>query len=103
MFRKLFVHPQEVLHKRHLVYCMRIMSVGCATIAVQFILIYYDARSAKHYILISKCLSSKGTDYRQEIYCQHLFWGLNTLNQNMTLFCHNAKSGMSKDLGSRIL
>jgi hypothetical protein len=29
MFRALLVHPQEVLHKRHLVYCMRVMSVGC--------------------------------------------------------------------------
>jgi hypothetical protein len=33
MFRALHAHPQEALHKRHLVYCMR-MSVGCATIAV---------------------------------------------------------------------
>jgi hypothetical protein len=31
MFRALLVHPQEVLHKRHLVYCVR-MSVGCARI-----------------------------------------------------------------------
>jgi hypothetical protein len=35
MFRALFAHLQEVLHKRHLVYCMRIMSVGCATIEVK--------------------------------------------------------------------
>jgi hypothetical protein len=34
MFRALLAHPQEVLNKRHLVYCVRIMSVGCATIAV---------------------------------------------------------------------
>jgi hypothetical protein len=34
MFQALLAHPQEVLHKRHLVYCVRIMSVGCATIAV---------------------------------------------------------------------
>jgi hypothetical protein len=34
MFRTLLVHPQEAIHKRHLVYCVRIMSVGCATIAV---------------------------------------------------------------------
>jgi hypothetical protein len=33
MFRSLLAHPQEPLHKRHLVYCMLIMSVGCATIA----------------------------------------------------------------------
>jgi hypothetical protein len=25
MFRALLVHPQEVLHKRHLVYCVRVL------------------------------------------------------------------------------
>jgi hypothetical protein len=34
MFRALIAHPQEALHKRHLVYCVRIMSVGCSTTAV---------------------------------------------------------------------
>jgi hypothetical protein len=34
MFRALLAHSQEVLHKQHLVYCFRIMSVGCGTIAV---------------------------------------------------------------------
>jgi hypothetical protein len=29
MIRALLAHPQEALHKRHLVYCMRVMSVGC--------------------------------------------------------------------------
>jgi hypothetical protein len=29
MFRALLVHLQEALHKRHLVYCVRVMSVGC--------------------------------------------------------------------------
>jgi hypothetical protein len=29
MFRALLAHPQEVLRKRHLVYCMRVMSVVC--------------------------------------------------------------------------
>jgi hypothetical protein len=28
-------HPQEAPNKRHLVYCVRIMSVGCTTIAVK--------------------------------------------------------------------
>jgi hypothetical protein len=27
MFRTLFAHPQEALHKRHLVYCVRVMLV----------------------------------------------------------------------------
>jgi hypothetical protein len=30
MFRALLVHPQEALHKLHLVYCVRVMSVGCS-------------------------------------------------------------------------
>jgi hypothetical protein len=29
MFRALLAHPQEVLYKRHLVYCVRVLSVGC--------------------------------------------------------------------------
>jgi hypothetical protein len=28
MFRALFAHPQKTLHKRHLVYCVRVMSVA---------------------------------------------------------------------------
>jgi hypothetical protein len=35
MFRALLAHPQEVSHKRHLVYCVRVMSVGCARIGVE--------------------------------------------------------------------
>jgi hypothetical protein len=35
MFLPLLGHSQEVLHKRHLIYCVRIMSVGCATIAAR--------------------------------------------------------------------
>jgi hypothetical protein len=29
VFRALFAHFQEALHKRHLVYCVRVMSIGC--------------------------------------------------------------------------
>jgi hypothetical protein len=29
MFRVLLPHPQEALHKWNLVYCVRVMSVGC--------------------------------------------------------------------------
>jgi hypothetical protein len=29
MFLALLAHPQEGLHKRQLVYCVRVMSVGC--------------------------------------------------------------------------
>jgi hypothetical protein len=28
MFRALLAHPQEALDKRHLVYCVRVLSVG---------------------------------------------------------------------------
>jgi hypothetical protein len=31
MFRALLAHPNDSLHKRYLVYCVRVMSVGCAT------------------------------------------------------------------------
>jgi hypothetical protein len=34
VFRALLANPQNVLHKRHLVYCVRIMSVGCGTFSV---------------------------------------------------------------------
>jgi hypothetical protein len=29
MFRALLAHPQGALHKRHLVYCVRVTSVDC--------------------------------------------------------------------------
>jgi hypothetical protein len=29
MFGALLAHPQEVLHKRHLVYCVIVIAVGC--------------------------------------------------------------------------
>jgi hypothetical protein len=35
MFRALLPHPQEVLYERHLVYCVRIMSVGCGTVVLK--------------------------------------------------------------------
>jgi hypothetical protein len=31
MFRALLAHHQEAFYKRHLVYCMRVMSAGCTT------------------------------------------------------------------------
>jgi hypothetical protein len=37
MFRALLIHPHEVLHKRHLVYCVRVMSVGCTILSSIFI------------------------------------------------------------------
>jgi hypothetical protein len=35
MFRTLLAHPQEALHKRHFVYCVRVMSVSCTRIEVE--------------------------------------------------------------------
>jgi hypothetical protein len=35
MFQALLAHPQEVLNKGHMVYCVPIISVGYATIALQ--------------------------------------------------------------------
>jgi hypothetical protein len=35
MFWALLAHPQEVPHKQRLVYCMRVMSVGCTRIGVE--------------------------------------------------------------------
>jgi hypothetical protein len=34
IFRALLANSQEELHKRHLVYCVRVMSVGCTRIEV---------------------------------------------------------------------
>jgi hypothetical protein len=57
MLRALLAHPQEALNKRHLVYCVRVMSVSCTRIGAAnsqstsswfTILIYYDARSKRN-------------------------------------------------------
>jgi uncharacterized heparinase superfamily protein len=37
-FRALLAPPQKALHKRHLVYCVRVMSVGCTRIGARNIL-----------------------------------------------------------------
>jgi hypothetical protein len=42
MFRALLAHPQEALHKRHLVYCVR-MSVDCDTVVVKLLLVWFSA------------------------------------------------------------
>jgi uncharacterized protein YrrD len=35
MFQALLAHPQEVLHKRCLIYCVRVISIGCTRIEVE--------------------------------------------------------------------
>jgi hypothetical protein len=37
MFRALLARRQEALHKRHLVYCVRVMSVGCTRNRVELV------------------------------------------------------------------
>jgi hypothetical protein len=37
MFRALLARLQEALHKRHLVYCVRVMSVGISRIGVELV------------------------------------------------------------------
>jgi hypothetical protein len=37
MFRALLAHPLEALNERYLVYCVRIMSVGCGTVAIAIV------------------------------------------------------------------
>jgi hypothetical protein len=37
MFQALLAHPQEVLHKPHLVYCVHAMSLGCTRIGVELV------------------------------------------------------------------
>jgi hypothetical protein len=37
MIRALLAHPQEALHKQHLVYCVRVISVGCTRIGVELV------------------------------------------------------------------
>jgi hypothetical protein len=46
MFQALLVHLKETLHKRHLVHCVRIMSVGCATFVVKLTLYASNIPSA---------------------------------------------------------
>jgi hypothetical protein len=38
MYRALLAHPQEALQKEQFVYCVRIISVGCGTVAVSLMM-----------------------------------------------------------------
>jgi hypothetical protein len=37
IFRALLAHPQEVLDKRYLVYCLRVISVACIGVKVELL------------------------------------------------------------------
>jgi hypothetical protein len=59
MFQALLAHPQEELHKRCLVYCVRVMSVGCTRFGVptditRAVRLYYDAGQQN----VKQCLES---------------------------------------------
>jgi hypothetical protein len=58
MFRALLAHPQEVLHIKHLVYCVRVLSVGYTRIGV----FYSDPGAANRnntkaidHVLLAQC------------------------------------------------
>jgi hypothetical protein len=54
MFRALLAHPQEGLHKRYLVYCMRVMSVGCTRVGPSWcIQLTYHASSIPHAVYVA--------------------------------------------------
>jgi hypothetical protein len=42
MFRALLDHHQEAPQTRHLVYCARVMSVGCISVGVELVSETYD-------------------------------------------------------------
>jgi hypothetical protein len=48
MFRALLTHPHEALLKRHLVYCVRVMSGGCTRIGVALVSPQSNAVCATH-------------------------------------------------------
>jgi hypothetical protein len=49
MFRAVLAHPQEVLHK-HLVHCVRVMSVGCTRVEVELVSRHNNVHKSKELI-----------------------------------------------------
>jgi hypothetical protein len=62
MFRAVLAHPQEALNKRHLVYCVRVMSVGCTRIET--------STCFEHYLFILRRRLTRGTWYIACVLCQ---------------------------------
>jgi hypothetical protein len=56
MFRALLTHPQKALNKRHLVYSVRVMSVGCTLVQItdMYYCYYYDYY---YYIILLRWVS----------------------------------------------
>jgi hypothetical protein len=63
MFRALLSHPQEALQKRHLVYCVRVMSVGCIGIGVA------NCRQLTH-----ECVKVVNPKHRAPLPPRNYFW-----------------------------
>jgi hypothetical protein len=68
MFRTLLAHLQEALHKRHLVYCVRVMSVGCTRVGVELL----STPILVHYLLIFRRRYTNDTAPGSEIPTHHV-------------------------------
>jgi hypothetical protein len=59
MCRALLAHPQEALHELHLVYCVRVMSVGCTRLVqptlIRLMLKYYKLFVQTYNYLFETC------------------------------------------------
>jgi hypothetical protein len=40
MFRALLAHPQDAIYKRHLLHCVRVMSVGCTRFGMELVTLH---------------------------------------------------------------
>jgi hypothetical protein len=59
MFRTLLAYLQEALHQRHLVYCMRVMSVGCIRIGVELVSVRVSTRTdTDEQLMLETCRDS---------------------------------------------
>jgi hypothetical protein len=58
MFRALLAHLEEALHKWHLVYCVRAMSVGCTRTEVETILVQPTDITLMQYTKYRLCSTS---------------------------------------------
>jgi hypothetical protein len=58
MFRALLARPYESLHKHHLVYCVRVMSVGCTRIGVAVVLVQPTDITRTQYTKCRLCSAS---------------------------------------------
>jgi hypothetical protein len=78
MFRVILAHPQKALKKLHLVYCVRVISVGCTTVKVELYLTSkisylsvisgrFDTEEVSLFFLIFKIRRDYGVRFRYTI------------------------------------